>query len=269
MDTSTFEVLDSLPVSVQPGDVRVGLENRLYVTPAIHSGGIMQIDAETGEFQDEFSFGVFIYSNGMLEISPDRESLYFANVGLSPGTLAKFDVSTPTASLLGRNPHGALGSNGQDLALSHTGEIVSYACGGGNGAGYSIFALDADVVGVSHLVSLILAWGECEDCPEDLDGNGVVDVSDLVDLIANWGNFLVLGEYVTGAYPRELTFSPDDQIVYAVHFSGHIDTFDANTYEPLSEMNTSGEAREMIVDRFGHYLFAAFDGELRVYDTGR
>jgi YVTN family beta-propeller protein len=224
MDTNTLETLPSLLLPERPADVEIGLEGRAYISPAA-TGGIMQLDTNTGEFLGDFSHGVSIYHFGMLEISPGRTSLYFANRGLSPGTLAEYGVSTSEPTLEYQNPHGSLGSNGQDLALSHNGEFISYACGSGNGSGYTIFKLRTT-------------------------------------------DYAVLGEFECGPYPREITFGADDMIAYTVHTSGLIDRFDTETFLPLEPFNTSGEAEELIVDSSGRHLFAAFDGQLRVYDTG-
>lgn len=96
-------------------------------------------------------------------------------------------VAGNTPSLLYKNPHGGLGSNGQDLALSHDGIFASYAVGGGNGPGYSIYKLDTT-------------------------------------------NLSSLGEFVTGAYPRQITFGHDDKTAYAVNQSGAIKVFDTATF---------------------------------------
>ncbi len=77
------------------------------------------------------------------------------------------------------------------------------------------------------------------------------------------------GTFDTGAYPREITFSPDDAVAYTVHTGREIDTWDTTTFAPLGTIRTVGEAAELIVDRSGRHVFAAFDGELRVYSTGR
>ena len=41
-------------------------------------------------------------------------------------------------------------------------------------------------VNVSDVLAVISAWGPCGDCPEDLNGDGNVNVTDLLDVIANW-----------------------------------------------------------------------------------
>jgi photosystem II stability/assembly factor-like uncharacterized protein len=53
------------------------------------------------------------------------------------------------------------------------------------------FDLDGDgVVGVSDLLVLLGAWGDCPPppaaCPADFDGDGAVGVADLLQLLANW-----------------------------------------------------------------------------------
>ena len=45
-------------------------------------------------------------------------------------------------------------------------------------------------VGVSDLLRILSAWGECPpkgECREDLDGNGVVEFADLLIVLAAWG----------------------------------------------------------------------------------
>ncbi len=45
-------------------------------------------------------------------------------------------------------------------------------------------------VGVSDLLRILSAWGECPpkgECREDLDGNGIVDFADILIMLAAWG----------------------------------------------------------------------------------
>ncbi len=54
--------------------------------------------------------------------------------------------------------------------------------------GICLWDLDANgSVGTSDLLSLLVSWGPCKDCPADFDGNDNVGVSDLLALLANWG----------------------------------------------------------------------------------
>jgi len=228
IDLTTLQVINAITIPYVLFDLEAGNDGRVYGTPGNTSGyrGIMQVDAITGSFQLEFSEGVFVYYNGRLQVSPDRNSLFFGNVGISPGTLAKFDVSTATPALVYQNPSGSLGSNGQDVGLSGTGEYVYYAVGGGNriSGGYDVARIRTS------------------------------DMS-------------VQGALVTGAYPREVTTSPDGAFVYIVHTSGHIDVWEADSQSLLGEYPTSGQATEMITDRSGVFLFAAFPDALRVYEA--
>lgn len=224
LDLNTLGLLPSIALPALPYDVEAGNNDRLFITPAVSQIGIMHVNAATGEYLGSFSSGVSVYVRGMLEISPDRKTLYFANSGLSPGTLAKYDVSTNSPQLLFSNPHGSLGSNGLDLALTQDGANISYAVGGGNG-GYVIYKMST------------------------------------ID-------FAVLGSFNTGAYPSEITYSPDGKRAYTVHTSGRIDVFDAQTFLEQPPITVVGQATELITDASGGYLFAAFDNILRIYDTG-
>ena len=42
-------------------------------------------------------------------------------------------------------------------------------------------------VDVTDLLSVISAWGPCEECDADIDANGYVDVTDLLTIISAWG----------------------------------------------------------------------------------
>lgn len=79
----------------------------------------------------------------------------------------------------------------------------------------------------------------------------------------------VVGHFETGAFPREITYSPDDAVAYTVSQSGNIRTWNTADFESLGEFSVIGEARELSADSTGRYLYAAFDDELRVYSTGR
>ena len=142
--------------------------------------------------------------------------------GRLPATLYKLDVTDTDPALIKQIGPG---SNGQDLEISRDGEYICYACGSGNGYGYTIFKLRTSDLG------------------HDLEFN-------------------------TGPYPREVTFGPEGDYVYAVHTSGEIDMFHAQTGIHLDTFATAGEAHELIVDNSGEHLFAAFGSQLRVYGTG-
>lgn len=128
-DTQSRTVVNSFLLTEQPQDVVFGTMNRLWVLGGTQ---IFQIDATTGNSTGpSISNPPFIYG-GSLEISPDRNTLYYADYGLSPGTMYKFDVSGTTPVLLLQTPFGTVGSNGEDLTLSHTGSFICYTTGSGN-----------------------------------------------------------------------------------------------------------------------------------------
>ena len=214
----------ALPTSVQ--DVEVDAQGRIYAAPASTSfRSILMHDPATNQTTEQLSYCSACYSS-MLEMSQDGNTLYVANRGLSPGTIAKYDVTGVAPVLLWQNAHGALGSNGQDLWLTPTNEHIYYAVGGGNNISfpYDIAQINADTMAV-------------------------------------------LGSFGTGAYPREIISSPDAKVAYAVHTSGHIDVWNAETFVKMTEYPTSGEASELFIDSTGNYLLAAFATELRVYEA--
>jgi|GEM_PF-3877736 len=226
IDLDIREVVDYIELPSPAFDLELG-NGRLYATPASQAThGIMQVDVLTKEVTAIFSEGVTIFTYGMLEVSPDRNFLYFANAGLSPGTLAKYDISTDTPFLMVKNPHGDLGSNGQDLSLSRDGAHIYYAVGGGN------------------RITIYYDIGQL-----------------------STATLHPFGAFVTGHYPSEVCPSHDGKTIYAVHTSGHIDVWDAQTYLKIAEYPTTGQVHELIVDNPGNYLLAASGNQLFVYKT--
>ena len=132
-NTSSQTVTNSLLLPEEPQDVVFGNQNRLFV---LGQSTIFQIDATTGASAGPNLTGVSI-SGGELQISPDRNSLYYGDYGISPASLYKFNISTTSPSLTWKTPFGAMGSNGQDLTISHDGSFISYATGSGQN-GYQI-----------------------------------------------------------------------------------------------------------------------------------
>jgi len=127
-DTQSRTVVDSFLLSEQPQDVAFGSLNRLWV---LGGSQIFQIDATTGASTGPSITDAFIYS-GSLEISSDRNTLYYGDYGLSPSTMYKYDVSGNTPVQLLVTPFGTVGSNGQDLTLSHSDTFICYTTGSGN-----------------------------------------------------------------------------------------------------------------------------------------
>lgn len=46
---------------------------------------------------------------------------------------------------------------------------------------------DDGLVGFDDLLAILAAWGPCPDCPEDLNGNDAVDFDDLLRILDAWG----------------------------------------------------------------------------------
>jgi YVTN family beta-propeller protein len=128
-DTQTRTIVRSFLLPEHPQDVVFGSQNRLWVLGESY-GHIFQIDATTGVSAGPSITDAFIYS-GSLEISPDRNTLYYGDYGLSPSTMYKFNVSGSTPVLVRQTPFGTVGSNGEDLTLSHSGNFICYVTGSG------------------------------------------------------------------------------------------------------------------------------------------
>jgi YVTN family beta-propeller protein len=164
-DTQLLSVVGNFSLPLPPIDIAVGRDNRVYASPleAATLHGIMQIDGLTGQFLGEFA-PRHIYIGGLLEITADRQTLIEQELGSSPSRAFVFDVSAGTGTL----QHTIeTGSNGQDLAVSHSGNYFAAP----NGAPYDIRLFRTNDVAV-------------------------------------------LGTLMTGPYPREITFSPDDSLAY-------------------------------------------------------
>lgn len=59
--------------------------------------------------------------------------------GLSPSSLERFSFDPATDTLTSVQELWSAGTNGQDLVVSADGLRIAFPCGGGNGAGYTIF----------------------------------------------------------------------------------------------------------------------------------
>lgn len=237
IDLNTLQVLPSLPAPTRPYDIEEGLLHRLYVTPDDQSspGGIMLINGETGAYQTSFG-GHEVYRGSLLKITPDRNTLFFGNTGLSPSTMIKYNVATAVPSLL---QQGSFGSYGQGLSVSHNGQLLVFPNGGGN-AGYATFEIPT-----ANINSV----------------NGTFNVG-AYPHAATFSNDDTLLYHGTSSQSAVKIFDAT--------------TFTLVSAIPLGNSPQSGgyDTRDVVVDRSGRWLFISTDfypsmGDLRVFDTGR
>ncbi len=132
LDTGTMIIVNNFGLPVTPVDIAVGKDNIVYASPsgAATSHGIMVTNGLTGQSYNEIA-PRHTYTGGLLEISPDRLSLFEQELGSSPSDVFKFNL-TGTAGSLAFNME--TGSNGEDLAVSHNGQFFAAP----NGAPYNI-----------------------------------------------------------------------------------------------------------------------------------
>ena len=142
IDLTTLTILPSLPAPFLPTGIAAGLDNRLYVLGNGGNGqpvtGLAQIDATTGDSEAMFPEGSLLdfsygYGPGFIRISPDHKTLFYGDAGISPGSLASFDVSTAIPAILSQTDTDVVGGDGRGLTISHNGQYLVYPAGGGNG----------------------------------------------------------------------------------------------------------------------------------------
>jgi DNA-binding beta-propeller fold protein YncE len=132
LDTINEVALAPLSLPTAPLDVEVGKDGRLFtlVSNKYVYARLEQLDPETGEMVGPRFGGSFYY--GELEMSPDKNRLYYGDYSLSPSDLTVYDVSTPGSTQYIHSIR--TGSSGADLALSQDGRLIAHA----NGSPYSI-----------------------------------------------------------------------------------------------------------------------------------
>lgn len=108
VNLDTLDGFVPLPSPGSTGDVRQGLDNRLYVSYGFE---VLQRDASTGAIQERFTPNdIRPTGNVCLAISPDRRTLYVSDafyvgddVTLAVhGAISRYDISTATPTLLQR-----------------------------------------------------------------------------------------------------------------------------------------------------------------------
>jgi hypothetical protein len=105
--------------------VRAGLGGRLYVTS--HRNGVHQLDPATGE---TVTFSPFqngdIHAAVVIDISPDRRTLYVGTTNVSPPTLVSYDISEPVPRQIQKTTQAGDSDSGQSVAVSPDGKFVCF-----------------------------------------------------------------------------------------------------------------------------------------------
>lgn len=177
INTGAGTALTPLPIQGRAYDVEVGSNDRLFVIQGYSgSAHLDQLSPLTGQsIGPELGYNGWIYS-GAIEITPDKNTLYYGNFGVSPATMNVIDVSNPNAP----NFVGGItpGSNGQEVVVSPKGTFVAYP----NGYPYSI-----DLYGTSESLPVLgtletgpypmrLAFSPDEEFAYTVNGPGAIKV---------------------------------------------------------------------------------------------
>lgn len=228
----------TLPTPV--ADVEVDYLGRIYAAPtSTNDRSLLVYDPTTGQVTEPFPNFCSVCYRPLLEMSADGRTLYAANRGLSPGTLAKYDVSGAVPQLLWQNAHGSLGSNGQDLWLVKNDAHVYYLVGGGNNvsSAYDIAQIDADSM-------LILGALNTGAYPRELvtsaDGKTAyaVHTKGHID-VWNAQTFLKVTEYTTVGEAQELYVDHSGDYLLAA-FAESLRIYEAEGSDPLVDEDLDG-----------------------------
>jgi len=179
------------------GSMSFSNEGATTTGPDEGKGGLCDQFGET-DIEADVWFSYTATCSGDLTISlcgssyATRLAVYPAECPTSPGTV------------IACNTTGCPTSTRSELTIPVTnGEAIRIRIGGRFGAtGDGMLTITCEeseplcpedlngdgVVNVSDLLILLGAWGPCADCDEDLNGDGVVNVSDLLILLGAWGS---------------------------------------------------------------------------------
>lgn len=143
---SRLDVLTGAVVEVPTGDpatsITVGPAGRVFVftSKSTFEHQLLVIDAGKASLLKANALPSSTYTSKILWDEANWQ-LFIGNLGLSPSSLSRwvYDSTTYAFSLVQTLNAG---SNGIDLAVSRDGLHMAFACGAGNGAGYSIWDYD-------------------------------------------------------------------------------------------------------------------------------
>jgi putative Ig domain-containing protein len=126
VDLETLAPLPDIVTTVRPSQIREGLQGRLYVTGWENgAAGMFQVDPATGATQTHFTpapagYESFSY---LMEITPDRKTLFAGAWGNNGFPFAQYDISTGTPSLSQTRTQGA---GCRSVNVSHDGTRVCF-----------------------------------------------------------------------------------------------------------------------------------------------
>lgn len=233
IDLDALVTKPSLPAPFPTFDIAAGMDNRLFVTSwGDFAAEIAQLDSSTGDLLAPFPSGL---PYGLLQVSPDRKTLYLGATGFTPPTLYSIDVSSNIPALLQQTPFNRIMGVLVDFQLSHDGTTLCAADGGGYAGGATLLRIPTD------------------------------------DLTATDGGYVLFhGGLTRGA----IAFSADDKTMLVTDQSDvaqGVDIFDAATQVYQRTIFTDYfTPLTMTIDSLGKYLFVgSFEQpELRVYALG-
>jgi YVTN family beta-propeller protein len=126
INLGTLEKVDTIETSGTVYDIEAS-NTRLYITFDTWTKNPEIIDLASKETVG--AFPEYVYSQSVLEISKDGNTVYVGSIGGSPASLWKVDVSVDPPVLVKEDEHGSLGSNMRDMVLSPDGKNIYLACG--------------------------------------------------------------------------------------------------------------------------------------------
>jgi DNA-binding beta-propeller fold protein YncE len=134
----------------------------------------------------------------LLGFDSPRSELVVAEESLSPSALRRFAYDPAQKTLKLTQERTDAGANGNSLAVSPDGKHIAFACGGGNGAGYSVFDHDS-----GDLDAKLGAW------KVGAYPNGAAFSPDNRLLLTTNGERLFVYDVATHALVSELGFARD------------------------------------------------------------
>ena len=131
--------LSQLPFSDSKngGDIDVAplLRQIFVLSPNGYDSYLTVLDMDSGAVILEDAVG-----GSSIAVDEHNQMIFTGNRGLSPSTIRKYSVGSDSVKL---EQTVQAGGNGREIGISPDGLHIVYPCGGGNGAGYTIYDYDS------------------------------------------------------------------------------------------------------------------------------